>query len=344
MDRYKNTSITLFSSDSTVKYTKDVFNVLALPQNGIYQFRYEDKYVETSVKDKFRNDYKGLWALVAFRSNSSVPEDERFFVPVRWVEIVAIDYVANFYTVTFRAKEYPKFSNDFDEKCHDFAKEFFSTTREHNLLAVREGTLAIVDSNFKGDDKDNWLKIAKTISLIPGYGNNYFLKCSPIYINQNKFCNIENELTVLEEGKYVYLKVDYYQKNYNSQMSGKINIITDSNAINVASGIGTELESRYDSVKLGFQAKKVMNNSISEINIHTTNNNSSNVQTKIIIPIKIVKNRKSKFVESLFMGIGAFCVGLPGILETSVGVGTKVVVSLLGVLILGVNNYIETKG
>lgn len=36
----------LFSSDSNVQYEKDIYNVIALPFNGKYRFRYKAEYVD----------------------------------------------------------------------------------------------------------------------------------------------------------------------------------------------------------------------------------------------------------------------------------------------------------
>ena len=36
----------LFSSDSTPQYEKDIYNVIALPINGEYRFRYKKEYID----------------------------------------------------------------------------------------------------------------------------------------------------------------------------------------------------------------------------------------------------------------------------------------------------------
>ena len=55
-----NNILTLFSSDSTVQYTKDVFSVLSLPRDSIFQFRYQTQYVDDAVKTIFENEKKVL--------------------------------------------------------------------------------------------------------------------------------------------------------------------------------------------------------------------------------------------------------------------------------------------
>ncbi len=339
---------TLFSSDSTLKYTKDILNVLAAPENGIYHFRYEDTYVQTDAKAMFNNWNGCRMAVVVFRSSATANEDQWFFVPIRWVEIIEVEYVANFYTITFRMKKYPKFSTDFENKCYQFvginasAKDYFGTSREHNQLSVRRDLLPIVDTNYEHADDNNWLKIVKALSLISGYESIHFLRCSPIYVGDRR-CETQNEFTILEEGKYVYVKIDYYQNEYTPNINGKINVDANPGAITVASGIGNELESRYDSVKLGFQAKKSMDNSISEINIYTTGNHNLNLETKIIIPVKIVKNKYSQLFRSTIMAAGAFLVGLPGILGSNVDLWLRVCISLVGAGIMSISNFMGAK-
>ncbi|KAI4452198.1 hypothetical protein C823_006780 [Eubacterium plexicaudatum ASF492] len=340
-----NVYFTLFSSDSTIKYKKDILNVLAAPENGIYHFRYEDKYVQSDAQTMFQNWSHFRMAIVAFRSGSNANEDEQFIVPIRWVEIIETELVADFYTITFRIKKYPRFSTDFENNSHQFsginekAKNYFEISREHKELSVRKELLPYVNPDYKQENDSNWLKIVKALSLIHGYDNFHFLRCSPLCVASKK-CGMQNEFTILEESKYTYLKVDYYQSSYDPGINGKIHVDVNPDFITVASGIGNELESRYDSVKISFQAKKSMNNSLSEINIYTT---GLQLETKINIPVKIVKNKSSKFFHALIMALGAFVVGLPGILENNIEWGYKVIISLAGAMIMIVSNYIETK-
>ena len=49
--------ITLFSSESTARYIKDVFSVLALPRGSVFQFRYDTQYIDPRLLTMFSQGY-----------------------------------------------------------------------------------------------------------------------------------------------------------------------------------------------------------------------------------------------------------------------------------------------
>ncbi len=75
----------LFSSDSTPQYEKDIYNVIALPVNGQYRFRYKKEYIDSSLRNREKQVLKnGSRVLIAFRTNSIDPAcpPGRFIVPI----------------------------------------------------------------------------------------------------------------------------------------------------------------------------------------------------------------------------------------------------------------------
>ena len=56
--------LTLFSSDATLQYTKDIFSVLSLPRNWIFQFRDLTEFVVNSAKAIFENENSGAGSRV----------------------------------------------------------------------------------------------------------------------------------------------------------------------------------------------------------------------------------------------------------------------------------------
>lgn len=340
---------TLFSSDSTVKYANDILSVIALPVDSTYQFRYETTYIQQKVRGRFYGDCSGTKALIAFRSKRDCDKSERFIVPVRWAEIISVKYVADFYIITFRVGSYPCFSTDYDQAYSNFAdiqacaSDYFETSQEHNDSAVIEGVIPFADSNTIEDNNKNWRKIVRALSLFPDFNNNYFLKCSCLHTQPDKVCKIINDRVLVKEKKYYFMEIEYYQMNYTANKNCKIKTITDTNIIQHASGFEIELESRYDLVRLGFQTGNIPQNTVSEIQIRTYDNEESKYQTKVIIPIKVVKNKVIKFFISLAISIGAFFIGIPGIVNDAMSLEAKIAFSLSGAIIMIISNFYTLK-
>ena len=237
----QSTIITLFSSNSTVQYIKDIFSVLSLPRGSIFQFRYQSEYIDPRVRGIFDdNNNLNLKALVAFRSSKSSPDDQCFYVPIRWVKIKSIIQISNGYTVNFEIHGYPIYTPDFRNKSTSFqgingsAKRFFQQMGD-NDYAVWGESLAIVNLDDDVDrDSENWYDIVRRLTLLPDYKDYHFLKCSFPYIEKMDSdmgtyekikCNVENNFTQFVEEKCVYIDIEYYSANYDQSKKRQIDVL-----------------------------------------------------------------------------------------------------------------------
>ena len=102
----KKMVLTLFSSDSSQQYKKDVLNVIAAPYNSEYRFRYKKEYIEENVEsylsDKSANNKR---AIIVYRTNSDKSEVDPFMVPVRWCKIKKIDWEKKQYKRIYTSSE-----------------------------------------------------------------------------------------------------------------------------------------------------------------------------------------------------------------------------------------------
>ena len=266
------------------------------------------------------------------------------------MEITEVDEIANFYRVSFRVLGYPTFSQTFSTQYHEFekintiSKQILSqrNIKEH---AVVSDCLNMVNSRQDDaiNDNANWLKIAIALASVPQYASYYFFKCSAFFIDKNKFCPFENDLTILEEGKCAYLKIEYYQKQYDATNDSKIDVHFNEKIIGQSLGLRTKIDARYDSIVLGFQPLNTMNETHSEIIICTAEERGK-LQTEISLPIMIVKRKSSLIWKSLIMSAGALLVGLPALLPGTLDVQWKIIISFVGACIMGVNHFINLKG
>ena len=355
----QSTIITLFSSDSTVQYIKDIFSVLSLPRGSVFQFRYQSNYIDPRIRGIFNNnDNLNLKALIAFRSKASSSDDQCFCVPIRWVKIKSIIQISNGYTVNFEINGYPSYTSDFRNKSTSFqginesAKLFFHQMG-NNDYAVWGESLAIVNLDDEADrDSENWFEIVRRLTLLPDYKDYHFLKCSSPYMEKinNEMgtyekikCNVENNFTQFIEEKCVYIDVEYYSANYDQSKKRQIEVFVDENILSKAKGLRTTLQSRYGTIKLGLQSKKVTNKTITEVVINTNSSIPDELQTEITFPVIVIKNKIHKILKAIITSIGALLVAMPGIINDSLDIGWNILIAGLGVFVLGINNYWESK-
>lgn len=356
----QTTVITLFSSDSTVQYIKDIFSVLSLPRGSGFQFRYQSNYVDPRVVTLFSNNTKNLnlKALVAFRSNHSTPNDKCFFIPIRWVRVQSVVHISNGYTVNFEIDGYPSYLPNFRTASATFqgintsAQNFFQTMG-NNDYAVWGEPLPIVNFDDNIDrDSENWFEIVKSLTLIPDYKDYHFFKCSAPYTEEinningqyeKEECEKNGHLITFVEGKCVNIDVEYYSESYDRSKKRQINVLVDNNIIGKAKGLHSILQSRYGTIRLGLQPKKVANNTITEVIITSSSSVVNELETEIVFPIIVVKNKFHKLIKAFITAAGALLVALPGIIGDNLDIGWNILIAGIGVFVLGINNYWESK-
>lgn len=355
-----NTIITLFSSNATVQYVKDVFSVLSLPRGSLFQFRYQHNYLDPRTMAFFSNSSKKMnsRALVVFKSKYNSPVDNSFCIPIRWVRIKSISQIPNGYAVYFELDGYPKLTSEFRNQSATFqglnqnAQSIFQQMGNNDYSVWGESLSIVSLEDEPRRDGENWLEIVRKLALVPGYNDYHFLKCSPFYIDELDFntgnhqkvnCAKNQHLTEFVEGRCVNVDIEYYSANYNSSKKRQVELLVDSNVLSKSKGLRTTLQSRYGTIKIGLQSKIVANHTISEVIVSTVSSAVDELGTELVFPIVVVKNKASKLVKAIITGVGALLVALPGIIGDSLDVGWNILIAIAGALVLGINNYRESK-
>ena len=117
----------------------------------------------------------------------------------------------------------------------------------------------------------------------------------------------------------------------------------DNNIISKAKGLHSILQSRYGTIRLGLQPKKVANKTITEVIITSSSSVSNELETEIVFPIIVIKNKFHKLIKAFITAAGALLVALPGIIGDNLDMGWNILIAGIGVLVLGINNYWESK-
>lgn len=354
---------TLFSSESTNQYIKDIFSVLALPRGSVYRFRYDKKYIIPELLADFAapDMHRNKKVLIAFRSTNKADRNKSFIIPVRWGTIRAINQIINGYTIDFIIDGYPNYTQEFKNVCSSFetlnqtaVQYLYSQGNVKNDYAVWNGILPCVDPTSDNPaDRDNefWTQIVSAITKIPHYSQTLFIRCSKFYTEEiddndqiiKTDCNKSEPFYELVEGKCSYVDVEYFSNEYSKEINREIKAYIDEAIISKAKGLRSIIESRYGKITLGFQPQKVSNRTISEIVFSSVSNRNDELPTDITYPIIIVKDKGYKIKKAIMTVLGAIFVALPGIVGNNIAMGWSIIFAILGASILGVNTYWESK-
>ena len=292
---------TLFSSDSSPQYKKDVLNVIAAPFNSEYRFRYKKEYIEeqaeVNLKDK---KTKGQWALIVFRTNSDKKDIEPFMVPIRWCKIKEIDYENDICIITFIVKGYPEFDSGFARACMtrennvEYTKKYFEEKNINKFYVLSYLIKAVcVESMGSKNNSKNWVNISEALNKHEVFASTLFFQTLlPSKSGKLKLTEYAQKTVTLSH--YCCENTD----NYNASLS----IACNTDLIQLVTEELLPLDCRYDKVPHVFEAKKSSGYSRSQVifNIKAANKDSTTQdETKIIVPVKIRRRWPKRIFKTI---------------------------------------------
>lgn len=328
--------IILYSSDSTSQYRKDIINVIGLPENGIYRFRYKEQYVIDELKEIIRNDPDSLTgdkAIIVFRTNSvSKKKDiDAFFVPIRYATIESAKEIGSFFTFIFTVNEFPSFSEVFEKACRDYEgikklSTTFFTDEKRDVFADLfyknqdnsiQGFPYIETESQRGEKQQEraWLSIIEAITKYNKFQNTFFYKTT---IKLPASGRVE-----MQENKQSIIEVIHYHPDYDGDHSAVVRLDYDTEVV-VSSCGGTErIECGYDNNEYSFIPKDVPHDIDSQITLNfydEIEEQGTTIQkhkARIRIPIRIKRNKWKGAKNIILTAIGGGLIGFNEVVSVS---------------------------
>lgn len=366
----KGKTIVLYSSDSNPQYKKDIVNIIALPINGTYKFRYKEKYLSDDLKAQINEGINGKEALVVFRTNSVEPGIEPFFVPIRWVVIDSVDLLDTIFIFHFTAKEYPSFSEEYRFACMTYEKNvelsksifraeenrnsLFATYEPFNYINAKKAQKCSCKSGTEKSPKqeDNniatienleeeseekkqekaWICIIEALSKYDGFKSTFFYKTRLELPPDTKSLKmLENKPSIIE--------VWHYNSDYNGVHSASVQIIYDSEVLVSSCGGREKIECRYDKNEYSFTPKDIRHNVDSQITLdfiteETEHGSSHQQEATIRIPITIERTMVRRYLHTGLGTGGAVFLAIGEMLSGAPG--WQMALKIIGSILLGV--------
>ena len=329
----KVADLVLYSSDSNVQYEKDIYNVIALPFNGEYRFRYKTEYVDPQIIHYLDNQISGKSVLIAFRTNSA-SEDEKidpFVVPIRWAVVDEVQRIDKIYIINFTVKEYPVFSSEFETASQsyarnvEFSKKFFSVAERNKAFVssvIPNLTLPEEDSNINSPTQEKaWIQIIEALSQHDIFKKQFFFKtATPI--------NPTTKALEMKENKRSKIEIVHYNSDDKSAISATVNIQYDSDVITSVFGGQERIECRYDKNSFPFIPKYINQTIYSQITFNIKTDGMEK-ETRIRIPVRIKRSNCRRWIRVGISFIGAILLGIGSVLDC-LSTPLKVVLFILG--------------
>jgi len=315
----KAAELVLFSSNSNIQYEKDIYNVIALPFNGRYRFRYKAEYIDSQIIQDLEEEASGKRVLIAFRTNSASEDEiiEPFVVPIRWAVLDNVQRIDKIYIINFTAKDYPVFSSDFETTSQSykrnvaFSKDFFSTS-ERNKIFVSSviPNIALPEESPDIDSpiqEKAWIRIIEALSQHDIFKRQFFFKTIiPINPVSKAFEMKENQRSEIE--------IVHYNSDDKSAISATVNIQYDSGVMTSVFGDHERIECRYDKNSFPFIPKYINQEIDSQITFNIKTDKSEK-ETKIRIPVRIKRSNKRRWIRAGISFLGALLLGVGGVLD-----------------------------
>lgn len=309
--------LTLFSSDSSGQYKKDIYNVIAAPYNSEYRFRYRTQYVDPILHEQLKgNTLKNSRALVVFRTNSDKANVDPFMVPIRWVRIKNTYYNNEICIIDFIINEYPEFKQAFKEA--SVSKE--QNTKYSRQFFEQEGRNAKYVLNYVADivsrtecDFDRqealWISVIQALKHHPSFSNTSFFRTILPSSRQKAFA----KSLVIKESQYKEIELWHFCSEETTSKTSEVEIQCDPNFINCVSGNKDRIECRYDRVNYGLQAIKAKNNLKTQIvfrvfNVDDEQTRDYDTETTIRIPVTLKRKCAKRLIRALLTFLGSACI------------------------------------
>lgn len=106
--------LTLFTSDSRLRYASDVLSVLALPDGFAFHFRYDSRHISTDNRREIEGTgAPGTKILIAFKDENGAKDGSPYIVPLRWAILNSVEPMPDFFVFNFTLSGYPAFVKEF---------------------------------------------------------------------------------------------------------------------------------------------------------------------------------------------------------------------------------------
>lgn len=313
--------------NSIPPYCYELNNILSLPDNFSYRFRYQ-KTKQGNWMPEIQNPYdlKNKHGLIVLRDFQTTAE----FIPIRKIFIDNILVIGDIIYIEYLLKEKVDLSSDLterDNQINQFNQRIVtdinltkypnipSTDLKNLIFFGTDYSYDIQDTKYKGADEDKdsnkWGNIIETIGKykgvgLPVYNNNDFFKIIGITDESGSFAKqkIKNSKAYYEiDNKKIY-KIQFLQRTYTGRSNVGDSSVLTPRIVELATGnpeiipiiSQKDIMGKYDLLELTFKSNVTSPSLQSYLLLRVKDAEPPKAPT-IIIPIKVLFSTREFFLN-----------------------------------------------
>lgn len=330
----------LFSSNIRELYIADTIDLLAAPRGFIYQFRYQEEYVQDAAAGRWSGKavrdggLQGVRVITYFSLQHSANFHPAAYIPLRYGEVVDAYVEGNTFIVLFKLLDYAPLRDPqkdsgrdaivqkFSQKIRDilspsypdFADEEGKAQPERRSATMGTSPEILIDA--VGDEGDKFERVARYMSEALGPQQaRLFFRVSSIWKGNAKSPEALTKHGYLEivAGNHYRIDVAHYQPS-GSPPDGSVLHVDTPTGLDLLSPAEMPLRSRYDVMPVRLFAPFRDAETQGELTIRVQEPARG---ANFRIPIRIAPSATHSVAYPTFAIVGAFSALVPAIMGTS---------------------------
>jgi len=348
----------LFSSNIRELYVADTIDLLAAPKGFIYQFRYQEEYVQDAAASRWNGraasdgGLQGASVITYFSLQHSANFHPAAYVPLRYGKVVDAYSEGNTFIVLFELLDYAPLRDPQKDGGHDAIVQNFSNKIREMLspsypdFADNEGKAqperrsatmgtspeGLIDA--VGDEGDKFERVARYMSDALGPQQaRLFFRVSSIWKGNAKSPETLTKQGYLEivAGNHYRIDVAHYQPS-GSPADGSVLHVGTPTGLDLLTPAEMPLRSRYDVMQVRLFAPFRDDELQGELTIRVKEPARG---ASFRVPVRIAPSATHSVAYPTFAIVGAFCALVPAIIGTSSDLTVRLGFTGAGAILLG---------
>ncbi|MFG1795738.1 hypothetical protein [Nocardia sp. NPDC049149] len=345
-------TLLFISSDARPRYAEDILTVVATPPGGIFQFRYETRYVAPDIQSIVGNGMiVGQDAVIAF--GGKVGTVDAFIMPTRLASVHSAEIIAEALIIKFLAKDFPDVTSlqrdavDIEDKGKVVLTQVMSRYGGTYWPAVARSDGLV--ANAAGSGPSEWNDVVSRLSKLSAFSGSFFIRLSLVYATNKSFkemfsrskffsmtpVELHDGSATLSNRNAAILRCWFSRETLASD-ERRITVKCDDAIVQISSDDSYDITSRYDDIEFWLHPRRLPVNSRTVLSIRVPGNPQvpGDLTTRVSLPIVVSRPVAPRLTRGLTSAVGAGLIAAPAILGVGSSLGLRLLLAAAGALIV----------
>jgi len=324
--------IIIYITDARESYARTVFQEVGLPAGARVKLRYSQTWIQSPVRDGlYTNRLVGRDVLICYMDGNRGNLANAKAVACRYAKITASEHISNFVSIECELRGFPSSARP---------AELFSTADAAGLLSPgpRSG-LFVVSAEISQEEQltdtspDRWENVVRGMNECSYFRSASFLYCESLMSLRGQGLACQNGAFRFKAGATIRARIHTYAVSTESRLH-HYELRVDDSAIDAVDGPTISLTYGREIFDLRLAALPTSRQRPSLIRIEPGQGENASFFT---ISITIAPRRLATAIQRLAIAMSGAAAATAGILPTSVPIGVRIALIVVGSLALGLS-------